>query len=102
MRHTLRILLAILRLLPVVLALAMVIPSSAVRPTTLSLIKVETADGYDVGPDVVWVLAPGQDNVGSTYAIQLLGLHVRTGAAAAIGFPRDTWVDLGGGAMAHT
>jgi polyisoprenyl-teichoic acid--peptidoglycan teichoic acid transferase len=98
MRHTpVRVLLAILRLVPIVMALAIVIPSSGVRPTTLSLTKVETAGGYDVGPDVVWVLVLGEDNVGDTDAIQLLGIDVRTGAAAAIGFPRDTWVDLGGG-----
>ena len=99
MRHTVRILRAALRLVPVVVALAIVIPSSGVRPTTLSLTKVETAGGYDVGSDVVWVLVLGEDNVRDTDAIQLLGIDVRTGAAAAIGFPRDSWVDLGNGKM---
>jgi LCP family protein required for cell wall assembly len=63
------------------------------------LTKVETADGYDAGADVVWVLVLGEDDGRDTDAIQLLGIDVRTGAAAGIGIPRDTWVDLGGGEM---
>src|SRR5215510_3860726 len=88
---------AVLRLLPVVLVLGIVIPSSGVRPTTLNLTKVETADGFDVGRDVVWVLVLGEDSGGDTDAIELLGIDARTGAAAGIGIPRDSWVDLGGG-----
>jgi LCP family protein required for cell wall assembly len=99
MRQTLRVLRTVLRLVPLLVALAIAIPSAGVQPTTLSLTEVETAGGYDVGPDVVWVLVLGEDDVGDTDAIQLLGIDVRTGAAAAIGFPRDTWVDLGGGTM---
>jgi LCP family protein required for cell wall assembly len=82
-----------------VLVLGIVIPSSGVRPTTLSLTKVETANGYDVGRDVVWVLVLGADSGGDTDALELLGIDVRTGAAAAIGIPRDSWVNLGGGHM---
>jgi LCP family protein required for cell wall assembly len=48
---------------------------------------------------MVWVLVLGQDDVGDTDAIQLLGIDTGTGAAAAIGFPRDSWVDLGDGRM---
>jgi LCP family protein required for cell wall assembly len=84
---------------PVLVVLGVMFPSSGIRPTTLSLTEVETAGGYDVGRDVAWVLVLGQDDVGDTDAIQLLGIDVRTGAAAAIGFPRDSWVDLGGGTM---
>jgi LCP family protein required for cell wall assembly len=84
---------------PVVAVLAFVVPGSAVQPTVLTLTKVTTADGYDVGSDVVWVLVLGEDDVGDTDAIQLLGIDVRTGAAAGIGIPRDTWVDLGRGEM---
>jgi LCP family protein required for cell wall assembly len=96
MRHPFRLLRTTLRLLPVVVLFALAFPSSGLQPTTLTLTKVETARGYDVGHDVVWVLVLGTDNVGDTDAIQLLGIDVRTGAAAAIGFPRDSWVDLGG------
>lgn len=87
----------LLRLLPALVLLVLVVPGSAVRPATMSLTKVESANGYDAGADVVWVLVLGVDGEGLTDAIQLLGIDSRTGAAAAIGFPRDTWVDLGGG-----
>jgi LCP family protein required for cell wall assembly len=97
--RVLRLLRIALRLVPVLVVLGMTIPSSGIRPTTLSLTEVQTAGGYDVGSDVVWVLVLGKDDVGDTDAIQLLGIDVRSGAAAAIGIPRDTWVDLGGGHM---
>jgi polyisoprenyl-teichoic acid--peptidoglycan teichoic acid transferase len=96
---TWRALRAVLRLLPVVAVLTFVVPGSGVQPTVLSLTKVTTAAGYDVGSDVVWVLVLGEDSGHDTDAIQLLGIDVRTGAAAAIGIPRDTWVDFGGGQM---
>jgi polyisoprenyl-teichoic acid--peptidoglycan teichoic acid transferase len=89
----------VLRLLPVVLLLVIAVPGSGVRPATLSLTKVEKAEGYDAGADVVWVLVLGADSLGLTDAIQLLGIDTRTGAAAAIGIPRDTYVDLGDGEM---
>ena len=88
----------ILRLLPLLAVLAISVSGSGLQPTTLSLTKLHTADGYDMGDDVVWVLVLGEDDLGHTDAIQLLGIDVRTGAAAAIGFPRDTWVELGEGA----
>jgi LCP family protein required for cell wall assembly len=87
----------VLRLLPVVLVLVLMVPGSGLRPTTLSLTKVEKADGFDAGADIVWVLVLGADPDDDTDAIQLLGIDTRTGAAAAIGIPRDTYVDLGGG-----
>ena len=92
-----------LRLLPVVLVLAIVVPGSGVRPTTLSLAKIEKAQGYDAGSDVVWVLVLGSDappneppTSGDTDAFQLLAIDARTGAAAGIGIPRDSYVDLHG------
>jgi LCP family protein required for cell wall assembly len=88
------------RLLPLVLLFVLVMSGSAVRPTTLSLTKVETADGYDAGADVVWVLVLGAedepDGKAETDSIELLGIDSRTGAAAAIGIPRDTYVDIDG------
>jgi LCP family protein required for cell wall assembly len=97
MRRALVVLRAVLRMLPVVLLLVIAVPGSGVRPATLTLTKVEKAEGYDAGADVVWVLVLGADSLGLTDAIQLLGIDTRTGAAAAIGIPRDTYVDLGDG-----
>ncbi|WP_243059363.1 LCP family protein [Nocardioides sp. SR21] len=99
MSHALRALRTALQLLPIALVLVVLVPGSAVQPTTLTLTKVTTAEGYDAGSDVVWVLVLGEDSVHDTDAIQLLGIDARTGAAAGIGIPRDSWVDLGGGEM---
>lgn len=92
-----------LRLLPVLVVVALVVPGAGVRPTTLSLAKIEKAQGYDAGSDVVWVLvlgsdaAPGQSPTsGDTDAFQLLAIDAGTGAAAGIGIPRDSYVDLHG------
>lgn len=90
--------------LVVVLGLvALTVPDSAVRPAELSLVKLKGADGVDVGDDVIWILAIGSDaRPGETMtrtrgdAIQLVGLNTRTGAASAIGIPRDSWVPIPG------
>jgi LCP family protein required for cell wall assembly len=90
--------------LGVVLALAaFVVPDSAVKPTEIALVKVHRASGVDVSPHVVWILAvgsdarPGEDMTHSRGdALQLIGMNTRTGAAAAIGVPRDSWVDIPG------
>jgi LCP family protein required for cell wall assembly len=95
-RRTIRVIGLVLRVLPIVLLLLVAVPGSGVRPATLSLARVQTADAYDVGRDVVWVLVLGADQDADTDAIQLLGISTRTGAAAAIGVPRDTYVDLHG------
>jgi LCP family protein required for cell wall assembly len=57
----------------------------------------------DSGRDVIWVLAVGSDaRPGETMtrtrgdAIQLIGINTRTGAASAIGVPRDSWVSIPG------
>jgi polyisoprenyl-teichoic acid--peptidoglycan teichoic acid transferase len=80
---------------------AMVVPGATVHPTTLSLSRVETAKSVDFQDGVVWVLVLGSDaddgrtlSEGDTDAIELLGLDLESGAAAAIGIPRDSWVDL--------
>ena len=103
MRRAWQVVRLALRLLPVVLVLAIVVPGSGVRPTTLSLAKIEKAQGYDAGSDVVWVLVLGSDappneppTSGDTDAFQLLAIDARTGAAAGIGIPRDSYVDLHG------
>jgi len=95
-----------LRLLTVGLVLAvaaLVVPDSAVKPTDVALVKVDRASGVDLSPDVVWILAvgsdarPGQDMTRTRGdALQLIGMNTKTGAAAAIGVPRDSWVDIPG------
>lgn len=96
----------LLRLLSVGLVLAvaaLVVPDSAVRPTELALVEVDRADGVDLSPEVVWILAvgsdarPGEDMTHTRGdALQMIGMNTTTGAAAAIGVPRDSWVDIPG------
>lgn len=80
---------------------ALVVPAATVRPTTLSLTQVEPAKSVDFDDGVVFVLVLGSDardgrtlEDGDTDAIELLGLDLETGAAAAIGIPRDSFVEL--------
>ncbi|HYF73124.1 MAG TPA: LCP family protein [Nocardioides sp.] len=82
---------------------ALVVPSSAVKSTEVMLVKVDRAGGVDLTPDVVWILAvgsdarPGQDMTRTRGdALQLIGMDTRTGAASAIGVPRDSWVPIPG------
>jgi polyisoprenyl-teichoic acid--peptidoglycan teichoic acid transferase len=82
---------------------AVVLPAASVAPATLSLTRTETARSVDFEDGVVWVLVLGSDaragqavTDGRTDAIQLLGIDFGSGAAAAIGVPRDSWVDLPG------
>lgn len=82
---------------------ALVVPDSAVKPTEVTLVKVDRANGVDLTPDVVWILAvgsdarPGEDMTHTRGdALQLIGMDTRTGAATAIGVPRDSWVDIAG------
>jgi polyisoprenyl-teichoic acid--peptidoglycan teichoic acid transferase len=93
---------------PVVLTLvlataAFLVPNSSVAPTDAALVKIRTAEGVDAGPDMVWILAVGSDaRPGQVMtrsrgdALQLVGLNTRTGAAAAIGIPRDSVVSIPG------
>jgi LCP family protein required for cell wall assembly len=85
------------------LVLALVVPDSAVKSTEVTLVKLDRADGVDVDPDVVWILAvgsdarPGEDMTHTRGdALQLVGMNTRTGAATAIGIPRDSWVSIPG------
>ena len=82
---------------------ATVVPSATVKPTDLALIKVKSASSVDVTPDVVWIMAvgsdarPGEDMTHTRGdALQLIGLNTKTGAAAAIGVPRDSYVEIPG------
>ena len=93
-----------LLVLGVVLAVcATLAPSSTVKPTDLALVKLKRATTVDVSPDVVWILAVGSDaRPGEDMtrvrgdALQLIGLNTKTGAAAAIGIPRDSYVSIPG------
>ena len=90
--------------LGVVLAVSLVlVPDSAVHDREVSLVKVDKAGAVDVDPETVWILAigsdmrPGEDMLRTRAdAIQLVGLNTRTGAATAIGIPRDSWVPIPG------
>jgi LCP family protein required for cell wall assembly len=94
------------RLVPLALVLtlaALVVPDPSVRVGQAMLVKVDTAEGVDHSPDVVWVLAlgsdarPGQAPLRQRAdAIQLIGVNLRTGASSAIGVPRDSWVTIPG------
>jgi LCP family protein required for cell wall assembly len=90
--------------LALVLAVAaLVMPDASVRPTPAMLVKVDTAAGVDHGKDILWILALGSDaRPGEAPlhtradAIQLVGLNYKTGTAADVGIPRDSWVDIPG------
>ena len=78
----------------VLAAAALVMPDSAVKSTEIELVKVDRADGVDLSPDIVWILAvgsdarPGEDMTRTRGdALQLVGMDTKTGAATAIGVP---------------
>ncbi|KRB72811.1 transcriptional regulator [Nocardioides sp. Root190] len=82
---------------------ALVVPDSAPAPTHFTLVKIDKAEAVDVDPDVIWVLAAGSDARPRedplrtrADALQMVGISTRTGAATAIGIPRDSWVELPG------
>jgi polyisoprenyl-teichoic acid--peptidoglycan teichoic acid transferase len=82
---------------------ALVVPTSAIRHTDMSLMKVQTASAVDHSKNVIWILClgsdarPGQRMVGTRAdAIQLVGLNLKTGAGTDIGIPRDSYVDIAG------
>ena len=82
---------------------ALVVPRSGVQPTEVSLVKIRHAQGVAIGREVVWILAVGSDaRPGQAMtrargdALQLVGINTRTGAATAIGVPRDSWVAIPG------
>jgi LCP family protein required for cell wall assembly len=69
----------------------------------MMLVELERATSVDVNPDVLWILAVGSDaRPGETMtrtrgdALQLVGINTRTGAATAIGIPRDSYVPIPG------
>ena len=87
-----------------VLAVAtLVVPDSAVKSTEAELVRIQRAEGVDLSPEVVWILAvgsdarPGEDMTRTRGdALQLIGMNTATGAATSIGVPRDSWVEIPG------
>ncbi|WP_372734109.1 LCP family protein [Nocardioides sp.] len=83
-----------------------VIPDSSLKPTDMVLVETRRASSVDVNPDVVWILAvgsdarPGEDLTRARGdALQLVGINSVTGAATAIGIPRDSYVAIPGVGM---
>jgi polyisoprenyl-teichoic acid--peptidoglycan teichoic acid transferase len=96
-------LLRVVTLVAVLAVAALCVPDSAVKSTDVTLVKVHRASGVDLSPDVIWILAvgsdarPGEDMTHTRGdALQLIGMNTRTGAAAAIGVPRDSYVGIAG------
>ena len=91
-------------LLGFVLAVATVtVPDSTPKPSDMMLVEVQRATSVDVNPDVLWILAVGSDaRPGEVLtrtrgdALQLVGINTKTGAATAIGIPRDSYVTIPG------
>jgi polyisoprenyl-teichoic acid--peptidoglycan teichoic acid transferase len=94
---------AIVPLALVLAVTAFVVPPAAVREAPATLVKVERAENVDAPAHVLWVLMLGSDaREGQAVlrsradAIQLVGINTRTGAATAIGIPRDSYVNVAG------
>ena len=93
-----------LGVLAMVLALVgLTVPDSEVAPTDFVLVKMERASSADTGSKMIWILAVGSDaRPGEDMfhvrgdALQLVGINTRTGAASAIGIPRDSYVSIPG------
>lgn len=87
----------------VLAGVAVGLPESSVESTDAVLVKTQEARGLDFGKDVVWILGvgsdarPGEDMTRTRGdALQLIGINTRTGAASAVGVPRDAWVPIPG------
>ncbi len=91
-------------LLGLILVLTLVgLPRAAAQPSELSIVGVGDAKTVDFEDGVVWFLLLGSDArpgvdvlKGNADAIQLVGIDFDSGAAAAIGVPRDTWLEVEG------
>ncbi|MCL2542473.1 MAG: LCP family protein [Nocardioidaceae bacterium] len=87
---------------------ALIVPNSATQPTYSSLVRMQTAEGTDLGKlahgkNIVTILAVGSDarpgeNMLHTRsdALHLIFMDTKTHAAADIGVPRDSWVSIPG------
>jgi polyisoprenyl-teichoic acid--peptidoglycan teichoic acid transferase len=80
---------------------ALVVPNSTVASTDVELVRMGSSVSLD--DETIWILAVGSDArpgqaMTSTRAdaLQMVGLNTRTGAATAIGIPRDSYVSIPG------
>ncbi|WP_340538816.1 LCP family protein [Nocardioides sp. GXZ039] len=87
----------------VLVAVGVVVPDSQVAVAQAELVKYQHAEGVALEKDMIWILAVGSDaRVGEDMtrvrgdALQLVGMNTRTGAATAIGIPRDSYVPIPG------
>ncbi|WP_232679878.1 LCP family protein [Nocardioides sp. R-C-SC26] len=87
----------------VLMLVALALPDAGPSSTQAVLVRTETAAAVPLDRDIVWILAVGSDaRPGEDMtrvrgdALQLIGLHTRTGAATAIGIPRDSYVTIPG------
>lgn len=83
--------------------LGLTVPDSEVKPTDFLLVKMDRASTIDAGSRMIWILAvgsdarPGEDMTRTRGdALQLIGINTKTGAASAIGVPRDSYVSIPG------
>ncbi len=90
--------------LALILGLVLVaLPDSSSQPTQMAIVATDSARTADVDSDMVYVLAvgsdqrPGEDLLHTRGdAIQMVSINTRTGAAAVIGVPRDSYVSIPG------
>ena len=82
---------------------ATVVPDAQVASEESALVALRHARGLDAGRGTTWILAVGSDaRPGEVMtrtrgdALQLVGIDPSTGAAAAIGIPRDSYVPIPG------
>jgi polyisoprenyl-teichoic acid--peptidoglycan teichoic acid transferase len=87
----------------VLLLTGLVVPDSSRAATQVSLVKVRSAEAVALPGGTVWILAVGSDmRPGEVMtrtrgdALQLVGIDSATGAATAIGIPRDSYVPIPG------
>jgi LCP family protein required for cell wall assembly len=87
-------------------ATLLALPDDTTQAPDVVLVGTEHAKAVDIGRDVLWVLAvgsdarPGDDMTRSRGdAIQMVGINTRTGSAAVLGVPRDSWVSIPGHGM---
>lgn len=86
--------------------LLLLVPDARRSEAPLALVRLESARAVDFSDDVVWLLALGSDArpgtpvlQGNADAIELVGMDLETGDAAAIGIPRDSLVEVPGGEL---
>ncbi|MFT4265396.1 MAG: LCP family protein [Nocardioides sp.] len=79
------------------------VPDSTSAPEDAVLVSMPSASKVDIGTDMLYVLAVGTDaRPGEELthargdAIQMVSINTKTGAAAIIGVPRDSWVNIPG------